>query len=81
MVNEMLLIAEIRGNHTETHCTRDVTARTKQSAHNSSATNILDKFQRLLQVYQRCISGNYVPDSKTRIFNTPDNKSRHLTWK
>jgi hypothetical protein len=58
MVSEILVIAEIRGNHTENHYTRDVTVGTKQSAHNAGATNSLDNIQRLLQVYQRCLSGN-----------------------
>jgi hypothetical protein len=89
IVKEILLFAEIRGGHAENHSKRDLNVSASQRdlnvsasqrAHNTCATSNLDKFQRLLQVYQRRISGNYHSVRQTKKFSAPDSKSLPLTW-
>jgi len=78
-VKETLLITEIRGGHAQNRYTRDLNASNTQSAHNSGANNNLDKFQRILQVFQRCISGNYLSVRKNQEIQRRDSKSLHLS--
>jgi hypothetical protein len=54
----MYALAEIRGDRPENYVTTsDVIATSRQDAHYTRASR-RDFFQRLLQIHQRCLSGN-----------------------